>query len=197
MIGWLSGTVRHVAGERITIEIGGVGYEVLVPAPALPRIGTLGAKVELFIHTHVREDAIQLFGFLTSNDRELFHQLLTVSGVGAKTALAVLSAMPTDNLVVAIQRKDTATLQRTPGIGKKTAERLVLELAEKLKGFAVSAGAVIGRIEPDSPEHEVISALLNLGYKRFEAEAAVGRIELSKFNSFDRMLKETLKVLAR
>jgi holliday junction DNA helicase RuvA len=197
MIGWLSGTVRDLRTDRATIEVSGVGYEVLLPASALAQLGG-GTNAELFIHTHVREDAIQLFGFLTRSDRELFEQLLSVSGIGAKTALAILSAIPSDSLITAIQRRDTALLQSTPGIGKKTAERLVIELADKLKSFVVSGrGPMIGRIHPGSPEEEVVSALQNLGYRRNEAETAVARVDLSKFNSFDRMLKETLKVLAR
>ncbi len=197
MIGWLQGTVRDLRADRATIETGGVGYEVHLPAPALAQLKA-GSAAEIFVHTHVREDAIHLFGFLTSSDRELFEALLTVTGVGAKTALGILSSISSDTLISAIQRRNTGVLQTTPGIGKKTAERLVMELYDKLKGFAVSGRvAVSGRPHAGSPEEEIVSALLNLGYRRTEAEAAVARVELQKFNSFDRMLKETLKVLAR
>lgn len=198
MIGWLSGVVRGIFGDRITLDVLGVGYEVLVPAPAALQLGGVGAKIELFIHTYVREDAIQLYGFLSLSDRELFEHLLSVTGIGAKTALGILSAIPADTLISAIQRKDVGLLQRTPGIGKKTAERLVMELRDKLQGFQVGArGALLSRIQPGTPEEEVVSALQNLGYRRSEAEAAVSRVELSKFNSFDTMLRETLKVFAR
>ena len=197
MIGWLSGSIRRISPDRATIDVGGVGYEVFVPAQAISQLGGLGSKVELFIHTHVREDAIHLYGFSTLSDRELFEHLIGVTGIGAKTALSILSSISGDALIQAIQRKDVGLLQRTPGIGKKTAERMVLELTDKLRGFEISRGGIVHRLQPGTPEEEVVSALLNLGYRRNEAEAAVSRIELSKFNSFDTMLKETLKVLAR
>jgi Holliday junction DNA helicase RuvA len=198
MIGWLSGKIRAIRGERVTLDVGGVGYEVLLPAPALSQLKGIGSQAEFFIHTHVREDALALFGFLTLSDRDLFDHLIGVTGIGAKTALGILSSIPALDLIQAIQRRDVALLQRTPGIGKKTAERMLLELADKLRGFEVGAqGGLVNRIQPGTPEEELVSALLNLGYRRAEAEAAVSRADLSKSPSFDTMLKETLKTLAR
>lgn len=198
MIGWLSGTVRRVAKNGLTIDVGGVGYEVLLSASALSHVGEIGNNVELFIHTHVREDAISLFGFPTLADRELFEHLISVSGIGAKSALGILSAMPGDALIQAIGRKDAGLIQQTPGIGKKTAERMVVELSDKLRGFSLGISATLAhQVDPGTPAEEVVSALLNLGYRRTEAESALSRVEVSKFNSFDSMLKETLKVLAR
>jgi holliday junction DNA helicase RuvA len=198
MIGWLSGILRRISSDRATIDVGGVGYEVSVPSAVLGRLGGVGSKVELFIHTHVREDAIQLYGFPTLPDRDLFEHLIGVTGIGAKTALAILSSIPGDALIQAIQRKDTGLLQRTPGIGRKTAERMVMELSDKLRGFELGvAPSLVSRVAPGTPEEELVSALLNLGYRRGEAEAALARIDLTKSASFDTMLRETLKVLAR
>ncbi len=200
MIGWLSGTLREIHEGKAIVEASGVGYEVLLPASALSNLGTIGSKVEFYIHTHVREDGISLFGFLSSADKALFLLLITVSGVGAKTALSILSALPSSELIAAIRGGQVAKLKATPGIGKKTAERLIVELKDKLESLGpVHASAILAQrpLAAASSSDDLISALVNLGYRQSEAETAVARVDLSKFESFDRMLKETLKVLTR
>ncbi|HLG20057.1 MAG TPA: Holliday junction branch migration protein RuvA [Bdellovibrionota bacterium] len=198
MIGWLKGTIKEKTGDSVVIDTGGVGYEVHVSVFTNAGLGPASSPVEVYVHTHVREDGITLYGFASPRERELFRVLILVSGVGAKTAMGILSALPLDRLVGAIRSGDIPTLQRTPGIGKKTAERLVVELRDRLKDFPLHADmhapAPHGRGDVND---DVISALVNLGYKRPDAEMAVARIDLSKFGSFDRILKETLKLLTR
>ncbi len=198
MIGWLSGTLRFVSPVSVTIDVGGVGYEVFVPANALPSLGQAGSPIELFIHTHVREDAIILYGFATKSDRELFLHLTTVSGVGPKTAMGLMSALPSDRIVQAIRAKNAGLLQSVPGIGRKTAERLVVDLNDRLKTFRLLPSAeAANQGGPGTMADEVISALLNLGYKRPQAEIAVAQVDLSNSRPFDTILKETLKYLAK
>lgn len=197
MIGWISGTLRSQRGGKLIIQTGGVGYEVLVPEPALSALGPVGGPVELFIHTHVREDALDLYGFISQTDKDFFHMLTSVSGIGPKTAITILSALPSSQLIDAILRKDLALLQRTPGIGKKTSERLVLELKDKIRNLGGVGAQSAGPALPMGDAEEVISALVNLGYKRPAAEQAVSNVDLSKLTTFDRMIKETLKLLAK
>ncbi|MFH1017015.1 MAG: Holliday junction branch migration protein RuvA [Pseudomonadota bacterium] len=198
MIGWLSGTVRFISPDSVTVDTGGVGYQVFVPANVIPSLGQAGNPVELFIHTHVREDAIVLYGFATKSDRELFLHLTTVSGVGPKTAMGMMSALPSDRIVQAIRGKNAALLQSVPGIGRKTAERMVVDLSDRLKTFRLSPSAeAASQGGPSTMADEVVSALLNLGYKHPQAEAAVAQVDLSNSRSFDTILKETLKYLAK
>ena len=201
MIGWLSGKLLQHSAHQIVVDTKGVGYEVTVTPHTLASLlgrSSGGHDIQLFIHTHVREDGITLYGFSTLLDRELFLLLTSVSGIGAKTAMGILSALPVDRLIAAIRTNDTPFLQRTPGIGKKTAERLVVELRDKIKDFSFPVDALAGPSRMGDPTvNDLISALMNLGYKRPQAEAAVGQVDLSKFNSFDTILRETLKVIAK
>lgn len=177
MIGRLRGRVLADEGTgAVVIDVHGVGYDVLTP------VGTLGrarvdanGEVEIWVHTHVREDALDLFGFATEVDRRVFRLLLAVPNVGPKTALGVLSAMPVGELSRAVERSDHARLGKVPGIGKKTAERLVLELKEKLRGLDDSVGAA--PVETLGNEAErLLSALVNMGYRPGEAERAVSAL---------------------
>lgn len=198
MIGWISGTLRFRSGQRLTVDVGGVGYDLAVTEAAAEAAGPLGSAVEFFVHTHVREDLLDLYGFASAPERELFLHLLSVSGIGPKTALAILSAVPSDRLVSAIRAKNLGLLQSVPGIGKKSAERLVVELQDRLKGFVLPTDGARLRGLPETPvAEEVLSALENLGYKRPTAEAALARVDLSNFTTFDRILKESLKLLSR
>ncbi len=197
MIGWLSGTLLFKASDTIMIDVKGVGYEVHTPASLENSLGSVGSSVELFIHTHVRENEISLFGFPTLEDRQVFLHLTAVSGIGPKTALGVLSALPSGRLVQAIRQKDVAALQQAPGVGKRTAERMVIELGDRLKEFSSSNAAEFSSIPEGSQGEELLSALVNLGYKKPLAESAVTRIDLSKFDTFDSMLKEALRSLAK
>lgn len=169
MIAHLRGRLIAKHPNQAIVEAGGVGYDVTISVPAFSDLPAAGAEVALHIHTHVREDAIALFGFLRPDEKLLFEKLISVSGIGPKLAITILSGMPTPEMVSAIRGNDVARLTRIPGIGKKTAERLVLELRDKLDQFGAAPAAA-----PASPiAEDVISALVNLGYQRGIAERAL------------------------
>ncbi len=183
MIAWLEGEVREVSPEgSLVLAAHGVGYEVFVPLGLLAEARE-GARMQLAVHTHVREDQITLFGFRNARERAMFRRLLGVAGVGAKTALALLSAIPLERLAEAIERGDAAAIARAPGIGRKTAQRIVVELKGKLAEAA-----------PPGPHDEVRSALLNLGYKPAEVDRA---LTAATGEDFEALLKSALRELAR
>lgn len=173
MIGFLSGIARFSDADSACIDVGGVGYRVLMPVPDLARLVD-GQKIEAFVHTHVREDAIVLFGFSSREGLELFERLLGVQGVGPKTALAALSGIPAADLVRAIAERDEARLTKVPGVGKKTAARIVLELAEKMAKESL-AFAPAGRGRGGALD-DLRSALANLGYKAPQIDRAVQKV---------------------
>src|ERR1051325_11165826 len=168
MIAFLRGRVLEKHPNRIVIDVHGVGYELYVPLSTYYEVGDAGAEISLRVHTHVREDALQLFGFLTPLEQLLFERLIGISGIGPKLAIAVLSGIDSRELVASVQRADGAPLTRIPGIGKKTAERMVLELKERLRDVAASSD--MHPTEPDDPGDQrrdpLVSALENLGYHR-------------------------------
>src|SRR5512142_2916816 len=168
MIAHLRGRLLSKHPSQAIIEAGGVGYDVVITVPTFSDLPAPGVDVALHIHTHVREDAIALYGFLAPQEKQLFEKLISVSGIGPKLAITVLS-LPAEEIVAAIRGNDVARLTRIPGIGKKTAERMVLELRDKLDSFgAAPAAASVTPIEED-----VLSALVNLGYQRAAAERAL------------------------
>jgi len=173
MIAFLRGRVLDKHPNRIVIDVNGVGYELYVPLSTYYHVGEAGMEIALHVHTHVREDAIQLYGFLTTLEQQLFERLIAISGIGPKLAVAVLSGIDTDELVSSIQRADVARLTRIPGIGKKTAERLLLELKDKL-GADVTTAVGVHRTPP--PSSDVLNALLALGYSDKEAVATVKKL---------------------
>jgi holliday junction DNA helicase RuvA len=199
VIGMLRGRAVERDPERLLIDVDGVGYEVLVPVSTYVEVERRAAAengppaVQLHVHTHVREDAITLFGFWTGREKQLFLRLIAVSGIGPKLARVVLSGMPPDDLVMALAAGDSPRLATIPGVGKKTAERMVLELREKVDDLteALPARAAEGG-------DEVVSALVNLGYKRPQAERAVGdvRRELPDAD-FPELLRKSLARLSR
>jgi Holliday junction DNA helicase RuvA len=197
LIALLSGCIFEKHPQRVIVDVNGVGYDVQVPLSTFYNLGDPGAAVTLRVHTHVREDAIALFGFATPLELELFERLIGINGVGPKLALAVLSGIEPAELVRAIRLQDVARLTTIPGVGKKTAERIALELKDRLpKGLQVDVA------RPRSPEDElqddVISALLNLGYQRSAAEKAIERAaEGGASGSFQDVLKRALRALAR
>lgn len=174
MISHLRGQVLSKQAPTVVLDIQGVGYEVLVTVPTYSDLPDPGGDASLFIHTHVREDQLALFGFATADEKKLFERLISVSGIGPKLAITVLSGMSAAQLVSALRSGETARLTKIPGIGKKTAERMVLELRDKLADFAVSPDEDFGsRSAPRLPIGEdVLSALTNLGYQRNAAERA-------------------------
>ncbi len=193
MIAHLRGRLLWKHPNQAVVEAGGVGYDVTISVPTFSDLPAAGSEVALHIYTHVREDALALFGFLRAEEKRLFERLLQVSGIGPKLAITVLSGMPAREMVGAIRAGDVARLIRIPGIGRKTAERMVLELRDKLDEFDTVAVAA-----PVSPvENDVLSALVNLGYQRAVAERALGAAAQAADKSFDALFREALNTLAR
>ena len=195
MIAALRGKLLEKHPNRVILDVGGVGYDVQVPLSTFYSIGDAGGDVSLRVRTHVREDAIALYGFLTALELDLFDRLIAISGIGPKVALAVLSGIEAGELVRAVRGQDVARLRRIPGVGKKTAERIGLELKDKLPS-APSAGdaAVAGGDLRD----DVISALVNLGYQRASAEKAVdAELKKSPDAPFENLLRGALRGLMR
>ena len=179
MIGRLSGTLIEKHPPQIVVDVHGVGYEVDVPMPTFYQLPHPGEAVTLWTHFVVREDAQLLFGFASRAERETFRSLIKVSGIGAKIALAILSALSADELALAIEQENIARLSKVPGIGKKTAERLILELRGKLAGSAATLPLVAGKpadAAAPSPRDDIVNALLALGYNEREANAALKNV---------------------
>jgi holliday junction DNA helicase RuvA len=194
MIAHLRGKLISKHPNQAIVEAAGVGYDVTITVPTFSDLPALGAEVALHIHTHVREDAIALFGFLRADEKQLFEKLITVSGIGPKLAITILSGMATADMVGAIRGNDFARLTRIPGIGKKTAERMCVELRDKLDAFGTQqAVAPVSAIEED-----VISALTNLGYQRVVAEKCVERAVASAGReNFDAIFRAALGALSK
>jgi len=193
MISHLRGKLLAKHPNQAIVETGGVGYDVTISVPTFTDLPGNGGDVALHIHTHVREDVIALYGFLRSSEKRLFEKLITVSGIGPKLAITILSGMAADEMVNAIRGNDIARLTRIPGIGKKTAERMVLELRDKLT--VEKAGEVAPVSALSAVEEDVVSALVNLGYQRAAAEKALASI--SKNGQFDAMFRQALAVLSK
>lgn len=197
MIARLSGTLLEKHVQRLVIDVSGVGYDVLVPLSTFYAVGESGARVTLRIHTHVREDALQLFGFFTPLEQDLFERLITVSGIGPKLALAVLSGIESGDLVKAIRSSDIARLTRTPGIGRKTAERLIVELKDRMP-LAVAGEEAAPIDAPGSLRDDVMSALVNLGYQRHSIEKTMDAVlKRDESSDFETVLRQILRELAR
>lgn len=182
MIALLRGTLVEKHPNQAIVDAGGVGYDVQIPVSTFSGLPELGAEVRLRIHTHVREDAIALFGFATAEEKILFEKLLSVSGIGPKLAITVLSGLPTLTLVSAIRTGSVDQLVRVPGVGKKTAERMVLELKDKLDMLPSGAPLPPSSKTPSEAlgpvEQDVLSALINLGCDRIKADTAVRKAKL-------------------
>jgi Holliday junction DNA helicase RuvA len=196
MIAHLRGKLLAKHPNQAIVETGGVGYDVTISIPTFSDLPGVGGEVALHVHTHVREDTIALYGFLRSAEKKLFEKLITVSGIGPKLAITILSGMPADEMVSAIRGNDIARLTRIPGIGKKTAERMVLELRDKLAVEKVGDIAAAPSMSP--VEEDVLSALINLGYQRASAEKALAATAKNgKTGTFDGLFRETLAVLSK
>jgi holliday junction DNA helicase RuvA len=196
MIAHLRGKLLAKHPNQAIVETAGVGYDVTISVPTFSDLPEAGAEVALHIHTHVREDAIALYGFLRSSEKALFEKLITVSGIGPKLAITILSGMAADEMVGAIRGNDVARLTRIPGIGRKTAERLVLELRDKLPETVSASVTVIPVMT--AVEEDVLSALVNLGYQRAAAEKALTTATKNgKSGSFDAIFREVLATLSK
>jgi holliday junction DNA helicase RuvA len=173
MIAHLRGRLLSKTPNQAIVDCNGVGYDVVISVATFSELPPEGAEAALFIHTHVREDQIALFGFADTQEKRLFERLLTISGIGPKLAITVLSGISSDRLVAAIRRGDHATLTKIPGIGKKTAERVVLELKDKLDDMAVPDLATPAGAHHGPAADDALSALVNLGYPRPVAQKAI------------------------
>ena len=200
MIAFLRGRVLEKQPNLLIVDVQGVGYEVHVPLSTYYDVGDAGADVALHIYTHVREEALHLYGFLTTVEQQLFERLIAISGIGPRLAVAVLSGIEPPDLISAVQRGDIARLTGIPGVGRRTAERMVLELKDRLAQLDVTVGAG----EPVSPapgerlRDDVLSALQNLGYHRPLAEKAVdSMLSSTSAPSFEQALKAALRELMR
>ena len=191
MIGSLRGTIDAKATDCIIVDVGGVGYCVHVPLSTFYLLGEPGDEVSLRIYTHVRDDALQLYGFVEEMEQRIFEHLISVAGIGPKLAITVLSGMEVDTLVGAIAEENVTRLSTIPGVGRKTAERMVLELKDKVTELAPSM--VAGG--PQGVRQDVLSALVNLGYRRRDAERALEKVE-EPAEHFEELLRQTLRVLA-
>ena len=195
MIALLRGILVEKHPNQAIVEAGGVGYDVTIPVSTFSALPDAGARVELRIHTHVREDAIALFGFISSQEKALFEKLITVSGIGPKLAVPALSGLAAESLIAAIRGGAVDQLVRIPGVGKKTAERMVLELRDKLDALGVHATVAGGAPAVLDPlEGDVISALENLGLQRQAAEAALKKAKAAvKDGDFEALFRKSLE----
>jgi Holliday junction DNA helicase RuvA len=195
VIAQVRGRLLRKAPQEAVVDVGGVGYRVAIPLSTFYRIGEPGDDVTLLTHTHVREDALALFGFLTAAEQALFERLIAVSGVGPRLALSILSGIEAPDLVAALRSSDVVRLTRIPGVGKKTAERLVLELKDKMAGLA-AAEAAPAAAPAASAKEDLVSALVHLGYSRPEAEKGVDRALEEGEGRFEDLLRRTLRILS-
>ena len=206
MIAHLSGTLLYKQTTTVILDVGGVGYEVTIPLSTFYDLEDAGKEVKLRIYTHVREDALQLYGFKTARERELFQQLISVSGIGPKLGITMLSGMSADEIIVSIRQNNLARLTSIPGVGKKTAERLVIELRDKIAAlsspaleeeFAAQAGGAPA--SEDAVRDDALSALINLGYQKAAAEKAIMAAiqEGGEDVSVETILRRALRTLAK
>jgi Holliday junction DNA helicase RuvA len=191
VIAWLRGKLVEKEPARVVIDVHGVGYEVFIPTTTFTAMPSAGADVSLDIHTHVREDALALYGFSSRQERRVFERLISISGIGPRLAVTILSGGSVEGLVGAIRRGDLARLTSIPGVGKKTAERIVVELKDKLQNLTEEAAKPV-------VETDVLSALENLGYSRPMAEAAVRRaVNGDQDAGFEVLFKRALQILTK
>ena len=207
MIAHLSGTLLSKQATSAIVDVGGVGYEVAIPLSTFYELGDIGSPVQLRVYTHVREDAIQLYGFKTARERELFLQLISVNGVGPGLAIKLLSGMNADEMIASIRTNNLVRLVAIPGVGRKTAERLVVDLRDKIAAlsspaleeeFTARAGAAGAFTSPDAMQGDAMSALANLGYQKAPAEKAVkSAINEGGELSVEVILRRSLRSLAK
>jgi Holliday junction DNA helicase RuvA len=196
VIAQISGTLAQKVPGEIIVDVGGVGYQVLIPLNVFYQLPEIGAPVSLQIHTHVREDALQLFGFNDRAEKQIFLLLISVSGIGPKLAVNILSGIPAEELARALREADQLRLVAIPGVGRKLAERLIVELKDKLATLS-TAGTESAKPEIGSQVMlDAVSALVNLGYKRPEAEKTVREVLKNGDRSLENVLKDTLRRLS-
>lgn len=200
MIAYIKGILDTVEQDRIVVENQGMGYEILVPGSVLPQLPSVGREVKIYTYLHVREDIMQLFGFLSRDELNMFKMLITVNGVGPKGALGVLTVMDADQLRFAILADDAKSIAKAPGIGAKTAGKVILELKDKCdleevfeSSFAKNGQGTAGQTAMSSASQDAIEALVALGYSAAEAAKAVGRCDYDENTTVEEILKQSLK----
>ena len=203
MIAYLSGKLLEKQATSVIVDVGGIGYEVSIPLSTFYELGEVGSDVQLRIYTHVREDALQLFGFQTERERQLYLKLISVQGIGAKSGISMLSGMSADELIVAIRTDNLARLTSIPGVGRKTAERIVIELRDKLNElssvpFDARSASAQTSVPADAVYDDALSALTNLGYQRNAAEKALKQsVQEGTEMSVQKLLRRSLQLLAK
>jgi Holliday junction DNA helicase RuvA len=196
MIAQLRGRLVRKQPQEVVVDVGGVGYRVAIPLSTFYRLGEVGGEVELLTHTQVREDVLALFGFLTPAEQALFERLIAVSGVGPRLAVSILSGIEAPELVAALKTSDVARLTRIPGVGRKTAERLVVELKDRMAGLEAAAAEPAAEAAPSSAKEDLVSALVHLGYSRPEAERGAERALKDGEGRFEDLLRRSLRILS-
>jgi Holliday junction DNA helicase RuvA len=205
MIAHLSGTLLSKHATSVIVDVGGVGYEVTIPLSTFYDLEDMGSTVQLRIYTHVREDTLQLYGFKTARERELFLKIISVTGIGPKLGITLLSGMTADEMIASIRTNNLARLTLIPGVGRKTAERLIMELREKVAELSsaqleeeLGAKPEAGEPSEDAVRADALSALLNLGYQRSSAEKAIDAALVEGGDiTVESILRRALKKLAR
>ncbi len=198
MIAHLTGVLIEKQPGSVVVDVGGIGYQLAIPLSTFYDLGDPGSRVELHVHTHVREDTLALFGFRTALEKALFGRLIAVNGVGPRTAIAVLSGLGTEDLIGAVRRRDAARLASVPGIGRKTAERIVLDLADRIEDLG-GPGTGMGQGAGSEPRQDLVSALVNLGYNARTATQTADRVlkEAGTDPEFPDLLRRSLRNLSR
>jgi holliday junction DNA helicase RuvA len=195
VIAHLKGRLLRKGPQEAVVDVAGVGYRVFIPVSSFYRLGDEGSEVSLRIHTHVREDALSLYGFATAGEQQIFERLIEVAGVGPRLAVNILSGIEAPDLAAALRSSDLARLTRIPGVGRKTAERLVVELKDKMPAAPEAEAAPAAA--PGTPKEDLLSALANLGYSRGEAERGVDRaLREDGDGRFEDLLRRALQIVA-
>ncbi len=198
MIAMLEGNIEYRGEDHIVLSVAGVGYRVFLPLSNISTLPEDGRPVKLFIHTHVREDAINLFGFVSTTDRELFMHVTSISGIGPRLGMAIISSLPADDIIQAVQFRDAAMLTRVPGIGKKTAERIILELSDRFKKTPVVRSVSTAKSRAGSLMSDALSALQNLGFVKGQTDKILSSLILENPDiGLENLLKKTLIEMGR
>jgi holliday junction DNA helicase RuvA len=196
VIAQISGTLAQKIPGEIIIDVGGVGYQILIPLSVFYQLPDIGASVSMQIHTHVREDALQLFGFNDLAEKQVFLMLISVSGIGPKLAVNILSGIPAEELARALKEGDQVRLLAIPGVGRKLAERMIVELRDKFAALSPAGAETAKPVIGSQVMQDAVSALVNLGYKRPEAEKTVREVLKNGDRSLENVLKDTLRRLS-
>jgi len=197
VIAQIRGTLAHKLPGEVIVDVGGVGYQVFIPLNVFYRLPEVGDSISLYIHTHLREDALQLFGFEAAEEKQVFLLLNSVSGIGPKLAVNILSGIPADELVRAVKDGDQPRLISIPGVGRKLAERMIVELRDKFTTLQSRPSEVVARSDDSQLTSDAVSALVNLGYRKAEVEKNVRDMIQTGKRTLEEVLKEVLRKMSR